>query len=96
MRRMEVDLSPDERRELEHIVKHKRDARMVKRAQALLWLNEGEKITVITHRLQVRRRTVYNWRKMYNVRNKEPMRHRLQDRDRLERPQQTDGHSVLG
>ena len=86
MRRMEVDLSPDERRELEHIVKHKRDARMVKRAQALLWLNEGEKITVITHRLQVRRRTVYNWRKMYNVRNKEPMRHRLQDRDRLERP----------
>ena len=47
MGRMEVDLSPDERRELEHIVKHKRDARMVKRAQALLWLNEGEKIMVI-------------------------------------------------
>jgi len=47
MRRIEVDLLPDERRELEHIVKHERDARMVKRAQALLWLNEGEKITVI-------------------------------------------------
>jgi len=56
MRRIEVDLSPDEqRRELEHIVKYERDARMGKRAQALLWLNEGEKITVITHRLQVRR-----------------------------------------
>ena len=86
MRRIEVDLSPDERRELEHIVKYERDARMVKRAQALLWLNEGEKITVITHRLQVRRQTVYNWRKMYNARNKEPMRHRLQDRDRPGRP----------
>ena len=60
MRRIEVELSPDERRELEHIVKYERDARMVKRAQALLWLNEGEKITVITHRLQVRRQTVYN------------------------------------
>ena len=45
MRRIEVDLSPDERREL------------------VLWLNEGEKITVITHRLQVRRQMVYNWRK---------------------------------
>jgi len=64
MRRIEVDLSPDERREL------------------VLWLNEGEKITVITHRLQVGRHTVYNWRKMYNARNKEPVRHRLQDRDR--------------
>ena len=64
MRRIEVDLSPDERRELEHIVKHERDARMVKRAQALLWLNEGEKITVITHRLRVRRRMIYNRRKM--------------------------------
>jgi len=64
MRRIEVDLSPDERRELEHIVKHERDARMVKRAQALLWLNEGEKITVITYWLQVRRQMVYNWRKM--------------------------------
>jgi len=41
MRRIEVDLSPDERRELEHIVKHERDARVIKRAQALLWLNEG-------------------------------------------------------
>jgi len=79
MSRIEVDLSPDERRELEHIVKHERDAHMVKRAQALLWLNEGEKITVITHRLQVRRQTVYNWRMMYNARNKEPIRHRLQD-----------------
>ena len=28
-------------------MKYERDARMVKRAQALLWLNEGEKITVI-------------------------------------------------
>ena len=40
-------ISPDERRELGHIVKYERDACMVKRAQALLWLNEGEKITVI-------------------------------------------------
>ena len=86
MRRIEVDLSPDERRELEHIVKYERHARMVKRAQALLWLNEGEKITVITPRLQVRRQTVYNRRKMYNARNKEPIRHRLQDRDRPGRP----------
>ena len=41
MRRIEVDLSPDEQCEREHSVKHERGVRMVKRAQALLWLNEG-------------------------------------------------------
>jgi transposase len=86
MRRIEVDLSPDERHELEHIVKQERDARMVKRAQALLWLNEGEKVTAVVRRLQVKRQTVYNWLKMYNARRGEPMRQRLQDRDRPRRP----------
>lgn len=80
------DLSPDERHEQEQIVKYERDARMVKRAQALLWLNEGEKITAITHRLQVKRQTIYNWLKMYKARDKEPVRQRLQDRDRPGRP----------
>ena len=86
MRRTKIDLSPDEQRELQQIVKRERDARIVKRAQALLWLKRGEKVTQIAATLQVKRQTIYNWLKMFKERKGETIKDRLQDRKRPGRP----------
>jgi len=51
---MKVDLSTRERQELKEIVKRGREVRVVKRAQALLWLAEGESARSVARRLEVK------------------------------------------
>ena len=56
-----VALSDQERRALENLVAHPKDATVLRRAQALLWLNAGETVIEVATRLRVSRRTIYNW-----------------------------------
>jgi len=52
---------PRQKRLLQEIVRVTRDARLLRRGQALLWYLEGESIAAIAERLEVSRQTVYNW-----------------------------------
>ena len=83
---MKVNLSASEREQLRDLVKRAKDARVVKRAQALLWLSEGEKPEAVAQRLAVTRQTIYNWVGRYKRRRHEPISQRLRDRPRPGRP----------
>jgi hypothetical protein len=56
-----LGLSSAGRRALEVIVARPRDGRQYRRAQALLWLAEGERATAVAQRLRVHRDTIYAW-----------------------------------
>jgi transposase len=54
-------VTPQQKRTLPEIIRVTRDARLLRRGQALLWHREGESIAAIAERLEVSRQTVYNW-----------------------------------
>jgi len=56
-----IALSPQEHSVLGKIVAHTKDARQLRRAQALLWLDKGERVQEVAERLRVSRRTLYHW-----------------------------------
>lgn len=61
-------LTRAERTSLERLVATTEQARLLRRAQALLWLAEQEPITSIAHRLCVSRQTVYDWARHFRQR----------------------------
>jgi transposase len=58
---MRVSLSVHQRQELEALVADTREAKVLKRAQGLLAVADGESVPTIARRLQVCEKTVYNW-----------------------------------
>ncbi len=56
-----VNLSAKERQVLETFTVQTSRAKALRRAPALLWLDEGESVEEITQRLVVSRRTGYDW-----------------------------------
>ncbi|MBI3249098.1 MAG: helix-turn-helix domain-containing protein [Deltaproteobacteria bacterium] len=56
-----VVLSSQERRVLEELVVPAALTNEVRRAQALLWLDQGENPQTVADRVHVSRQTVYNW-----------------------------------
>jgi transposase len=56
-----VTLSPDDWEALETLAAHTTDAQLLRRAQALLWLDEGETVAEVATRLRVTRQAVYTW-----------------------------------
>ena len=52
-----------EHEKLLKIVLSTHDAKKFRRAQVLLWLNEGEDVEAVAHRVFVTRQTVYRWTK---------------------------------
>jgi hypothetical protein len=54
-------LTAQERGQLERQRRLARDGRVVRRAQALIWLNEGRSITEVAKWSGVSRQTIYNW-----------------------------------
>ena len=54
-------LNSTERKALEHLARWTRDAWQLRRAQALLWLDEGESIAEIADRLRLSRQVIYTW-----------------------------------
>lgn len=68
------------RQTLERIAHSAANARMVRRAQALLWLHAGERIGVVAQRLGMSRRGIYKIVAQYQARTNEPVAHRIVDR----------------
>src|SRR5207248_9268964 len=50
-----------DRRQLLNLLEHPHDAKQLRRAQALLWLHEGQPVLRVAELLRVEPRTVYNW-----------------------------------
>lgn len=79
-------LQPHERRVLSRIVRSAPTAKELTRAQALLWLDEGDTAEEVAQRLFVSRQTVYNWLLRFHQRFGQDIRSRLQDAPRQGRP----------
>ena len=62
-----VELSQEEQEKLLWTIKHSRDAKEVKRAQALVWLSQGESVISVACRQHVSRQTIYNWIKHFKT-----------------------------
>lgn len=65
-----------------------RDVRVLKRAQALLWLSDGDTVDEVAERLQVSVRTVYRWVDYFMARRHQPVAQWLSDAPRSGRPAQ--------
>ena len=81
-----IQLTESERAELQEIVRYTRDAKELRRAQALLELDSGGKAKAIAEHLGVGRSTVYDWANRFRKRQNEPVPERLRDRPRPGRP----------
>ena len=79
-------LRPHERRTLSLIAGSARTGRELTRAQALLWLDEGEMVEEVAQRLLISRQTVYNWLLRFRQRSDQDPRSRLQAAPRAGRP----------
>jgi transposase len=75
-----LTLSLSERRALAKQIHTTKDAKILKRAQALLWLSDGMPVYEISQRLGITRQTVYYWVSSYHNRCNTSFRERLQDR----------------
>jgi len=79
-------LHPRERRRLLQLLDQTRDATPLRRAQALLWLHEGQSVTGVADLLLVSRQTVYNWVESFRDRTDLTVADRLLDAPRSGRP----------
>ena len=74
-----LTLTLSERRALEQKIQQTKDVKVLKRAQALLWLDRGMSVQEILKRLGVSRRTVYVWVSRYQKRRNRSIVDRLRD-----------------
>ena len=81
-----VSMTDAQRQELQQLARRGRDARMVRRAQGLLWLDQGEHPVAIAHRLGVTREAVYSWAQRLKREASRPVAQSLRDRPRSGRP----------
>jgi transposase len=79
-------LSEHERRILRELIHSESSGRVLRRAQALLWLDAGETVAAVAARLNIARQTIYNWRQEFAQRSAEPVAQRLHDEARSGRP----------
>lgn len=81
-----IRLSWRARKTLERVVRSSSSAHMVRRAQALLWLHQNERIDEVAQRLGLTRRAVYKIVERYQARSAEPVEARLRDQPHTGRP----------
>src|SRR4051812_22577701 len=86
-------LSPRQRSALEYLASHNPVARERCRAQAMLWLDEGEATEQVAEFLRVSRRTIYYWVERLQGHDELDLRQRLADSPRSGRPR-TEGGNV--
>ena len=82
----DIFLSNRLRGELEYLLVHTPLAKERCRAQAVLWLADGEPVEQVAELLQVSRQTVYNWTDRFQQREGLDLRARLLDAPRSGRP----------
>lgn len=81
-----LTLTEIERAALQDALKRAREAQVLKRAQALLWLDQGEAACSVAQRLQLSRQTIYNWAHAFQTRSSLSPIERLRDQTRSGRP----------
>jgi transposase len=81
-----VQLRAWERRQLLNLLDHPHDAKQLRRAQALVWLDEGQTVLRVAELLRVEPRTVYNWVYAFQQRTDLDPLARLRDASRSGRP----------
>jgi transposase len=74
------------RRIVAEVATHTADAKVLRRAQALLWREEGESTREVAERLGVSRRTIFHWRARFEERQGLEILRRLEDGPRSGRP----------
>src|SRR5215471_6570653 len=80
-------LTSQERAALEALIAPSAFTNEVRRAQALLWLDEGDNPQIVADRLHVSRQTVYNWATRFkSQRGARDIPERLADEKRSGRP----------
>ena len=86
-----ISLTERQRAELEGAAGHTSSIQQYCRAQALLWLAEGESVEAVADRLHVSRQTVYNWVNRFQERDGLDLGARLSDALRPGRPRTGSG-----
>src|SRR5262245_7999131 len=81
-----LSLNLQERKGLEDLITTTALTNEMRRAQALLWLDEGESPQAVAARLHVSRQTVYNWATRFKRRGTCDISSRLADDKRSGRP----------
>ena len=81
-----IQLSSRARKALENLAHTSSNARMVRRAQALVWLQQGEGVAEIAHRLGLSKRAIYKIVERYQARSDRPVVERLRDQPHTGRP----------
>lgn len=79
-------LTRRERSRLRELITPTTEARIFRRAQALLWLAQGDSPYEVAERLQVSRQTLYNWAYRFRDRSGFELNDRLADAPRTGRP----------
>ncbi len=88
---MPLSLSPKEYQMLVEVAHHTHDPRQVHRAQALLWLHEGDTVDEVATRLFTTPRTVFRWIRRFHDRQALELPARLADGPRSGRPKTVHG-----
>jgi len=81
-----IRLAARARQTLQRIVRSNADAREVRRAQALLWLDQDESVQHVATRIGRTRQAVYNLVARYQARCALSVKERLRDQPRCGRP----------
>ena len=58
-------LTKSQRRKLVDLSAHTCDATTLRRSQALIWLDNGERVSAVSERLRVSRQVIYQWIVLY-------------------------------
>jgi transposase len=76
---------------LQGLVASAAETRVLRRAQALLWLAQGDRPSEVAQRLRVSRQTLYNWAQRFHQRSDRGLPQRLADGPRSGRPRTAHG-----
>jgi transposase len=83
-----ISLTDSQRQELQHLARRGRDARVVRRAQGLLWLEQGEHPIAVAQRLGVTRESVYAWVRRLQHQGARSLVEKLMEQPRSGRPRE--------
>jgi transposase len=86
-----VNFSRKERTLVDAVVAASKDRKQFQRAQALLWLDDGERVEEVADRLYVSRQTIYNWVLRAQAESVQSLGQRLADAPRSGRPPTAQG-----
>ena len=84
----QISLTDSQRQELQHLARRGRDARVVRRAQGLLWLDQGEHPIAVAQRLGITRESVYAWLRRLQHQGAGALAEKLREQPRSGRPRE--------